>query len=161
MERGGGLPAYLRLAGAKAAARSAHRSAVAHFEQALGALVNLPETTESLELAVDLRFQLRNSLFPLGEISQMLEHLHEAQARAERLGDPRRLAQVYAFLTNAYMAVGDHDRAVRSGQRALELGTEVGDFTLEVLANYRLGQVHYTLGRNRQALESSGRQSLG
>ena len=52
---------YLRQAGAKAFARSANRDAVAYFEQALTALTHLPETRETQEQAIDLRFGLRNA----------------------------------------------------------------------------------------------------
>jgi predicted ATPase len=57
--------AYLRQAGAKAAGRSAHREAIVFFEQALGALRHLPESHEKLEQAIDLRFDLRSSLYPV------------------------------------------------------------------------------------------------
>jgi predicted ATPase len=50
---------YLRQAGLKAAARSALPDARAWFEQALGALDALPESQSTLELAFDIRFELR------------------------------------------------------------------------------------------------------
>jgi predicted ATPase len=49
---------YLRQAGTKEMARSANRSAVAYFEQALAALAHLPETHETLEQAIDLTVRL-------------------------------------------------------------------------------------------------------
>ena len=61
---------YLREAGTHAAARGAHREAVADFAQALAALGQLP-TPPSTE-AIDLRFDLRTSLLPLGEHRQDL-----------------------------------------------------------------------------------------
>ena len=64
---------YLREAGVKASARSSNREAVAYFEQALAALSHLPETRETLEHAIDLRFDLRTSLFPLGEVRGVLD----------------------------------------------------------------------------------------
>jgi hypothetical protein len=82
---------YLRQAGAKAFARSANREAVACFEQALVALQHLPEARETLEQAIDLRFDLRTSLFPLGELDRLVACLNEAQTFAETLGDQRRL----------------------------------------------------------------------
>ena len=59
--------AYCRQAGEKAMARSAHREAVGYFEQALSALAHLPETRDTREQAIDLRFALRTALLPLGE----------------------------------------------------------------------------------------------
>ena len=57
--------AYCRQAGEKAMARSAHREAVAYFEQALSALSHLPERRETREQAIDLRLALRSALGPL------------------------------------------------------------------------------------------------
>src|SRR5262249_20019457 len=57
---------YLRLAGVKALTRSANREAVTCFEQALTALQHLAKTRERLQQAIDLRFELRTALFPLG-----------------------------------------------------------------------------------------------
>jgi predicted ATPase len=59
---------YDRQAGAKALARSAHPEAVTSFERALTALGHLAETRETLEQGIDVRFSLRNSLWPLGEL---------------------------------------------------------------------------------------------
>src|SRR5262249_8140741 len=56
---------YSREAGTRAFARSAHRTAVRYFEQALQALEHLPETPETVGLGVDLRLDLRASLSPL------------------------------------------------------------------------------------------------
>src|SRR5262249_46007636 len=44
---------YCRQAGVRAEARSAHREAVVHFEQALAALAQLPECRDTLEQALD------------------------------------------------------------------------------------------------------------
>src|SRR5439155_6195659 len=56
---------YNRQAGARVAARSVYREAVAYFEQALAALEHLPECRATLEQTIDLRLDLRNVLFPL------------------------------------------------------------------------------------------------
>ena len=84
---------YLRQAGAKADARSAFREAASYFEQALTALGHLPDDRETREQAIDLHFDLRNSVSALGERERVLEHLRAAEALANGLGDQRRLAQ--------------------------------------------------------------------
>ena len=63
---------YLRQAGAKALAHSAYREAVTCFEQALAALHPLPDTHQKVERAIDLRLDLRQSLFPLNELATRL-----------------------------------------------------------------------------------------
>ena len=74
--------AYCRQAGAKAFTRSAHREAVAYFEQALAALAQLPERRDTLEQAIDLRFDLHNALLPLDEQARLLDHLYAAETLA-------------------------------------------------------------------------------
>ena len=73
---------YSRQAGAKAMARSAYHEAVECFEQALAALAQLPEHRDTLEQAIDLRFDLRNALQPLNEHARILDHLYAAEALA-------------------------------------------------------------------------------
>ena len=144
---------YYRQAGAKALARSAHPEAVTCFEQALTALTHLPSTRETLEQIVDVRFNLRNSLWPLGRLERLLDHLREAESAAESLGDRRRLGLVSAYMSQFFAWMGEHDRAVESGRRTLTIAAELGDFALEVGANFRLGQAYYAQGEYRSACE--------
>ena len=58
---------YLRQAGVKAAGRSADREAVGFFDQALSVLKHLPQNRGALELAVDLRLEMRPWLRMLGK----------------------------------------------------------------------------------------------
>jgi class 3 adenylate cyclase/tetratricopeptide (TPR) repeat protein len=143
---------YLREAGTKALARSANREAVAQLEQALAALSHLPVRRETLEQAVDLRFDLRNSLIPLGELDRIMELLNEAEGLAATLGDQRRLGWVATFMTNCRWHLGDHARAVESGQRALAIANAIGDLPLRVEASFRLGQAYHPLGEYRRAV---------
>jgi len=80
--------ADLRGGGANALARSAHREAVALFEQALAAVKNLPENRATIEQAIDLRLDLRDALWPLGELGRILDCLREAEPLAAALGEP-------------------------------------------------------------------------
>jgi class 3 adenylate cyclase len=101
---------YLRQAGEKALARSAHREAVGYLEQALGALAQIPETHTTRAQAIDLRLALRAALQPSGEWTRILATLREAEALAEALNEPRRLAQVSLFLSVHYRHRGDMRR---------------------------------------------------
>ena len=112
---------YLQQAGAKAAGRSAHREAVAYFEQALTALGHLPESRATMEQAIDLRFDLRNALYPLGERERVYAYLQEAEALAGALEDRRRLGWTSVYLSNYFWLRGDRDHAVEAGQRALAI----------------------------------------
>ena len=119
--------AYSRQSGAKATARAAYREAVAYFEQALEALPRLPEHRDTREQAIDLRLDLRNALFPLGDFGRILDLLREAESLAEALGDQGRLGRVSAFMIAAFQMRGDPDRALASGQRTLSIAEALGD----------------------------------
>jgi class 3 adenylate cyclase/tetratricopeptide (TPR) repeat protein len=143
---------YSRQAGTKAFARSANREAVQYFDQALAALEQLPESRAKLQQAVDLRIDLRNALWPLAQFRRILDHLHQAQALAEALAEPHRLGQVSSYLAGQFWRMGDLTQAIASGERALAIGTAVGDFTITVVANLYLGLAHHAVGSYRQAI---------
>src|SRR5262249_30929911 len=144
---------YCRQAGAKAAVRSAHHEAVACFEQALAALAQLPERQDTLAQAIDLRCDLHNALMPLDEQTQIFDHLRAAEALAERLDDPQRLARVASYLCIYFTTMGEHDRAIAVGQRALTLAMSSGAFDVQVTAQTYLGQAYHAVGDFQQALE--------
>jgi class 3 adenylate cyclase/tetratricopeptide (TPR) repeat protein len=145
---------YCRMAGDKAMARSAHSLAVGYFEQALSALPHLPETRDTREQAIDLRFAMRSapqSLQSLG--GRILAYLHEAEALAAALGDPRRLAQVSLFLSRYFTSIGAYDQAIASSQRVLASATASGDVVLHAQVNQRLGIAYAYQGDYRRAID--------
>ena len=144
---------YLRLAGTRALARSANTEAAALFEQALTVLPHLPESQTTHEHAIDLRFELRQALQPLGEHRRVLDYLGEAEALATTLGDQRRLAWVSAYLSQYHFWMGEADRGLTAGERALTIAEELDDFGLQVLANFILGLGYDTLGDYRRAID--------
>jgi tetratricopeptide (TPR) repeat protein len=142
---------YLHQAGTKAFTRCAHQEAAVCFERALTALGRLPESRERTERTVDLRFDLRNTLQPLGEFGRILDCLREAEGLARTLGDQRRLGEALAYLTDYFRLMGDPDRAIEYGHQALAIADAVGEFTLRLRANTYLGQTYHALGEYRRA----------
>jgi predicted ATPase/DNA-binding winged helix-turn-helix (wHTH) protein len=146
---------YGRQAGAKAAERSALREAAEAFEQALTALQHLPDSRTTREQAIDLRFDLRNALHLLNEEGRILNHLRQAEPLAEALGDQRRLGQLAGYLSVCLRHQGNIDEALASAQRALAIGTTLGDVGLQVAANSFLGELYlWVLNDYRQAVEA-------
>jgi DNA-binding NtrC family response regulator/tetratricopeptide (TPR) repeat protein len=138
---------YLRQAGAKAFARSANREAVAYFEQALTALRHLRETRETLEQAIDVRFDLRNSLYALAEFGRIEGCLREAESIANTLDDQRRLGLVSAFMSGHYVLTGGHATVARKfAERVEAIGETLGDGPLQVAAQYYLLLTCHTSG---------------
>jgi tetratricopeptide (TPR) repeat protein len=142
---------YLHQAGAKAMARSANREAVSCFEQALAALPNLPGTRETLEQAIDLRFDLRTALFPLGEFERIAGCLHEAEGLARTLDDQRRLGQLAVYLCHNLWMTGHPTEALVFGQNAQALAESLRDVPLQVTGNLYLGVACLGTGDYRRA----------
>jgi tetratricopeptide (TPR) repeat protein len=141
---------YLRQAGAKAFARSSNREALAYFEQALTALTHLPETRETREQAIDVRFDLRNALYPLAEFWRIEGYLREAEALARTLKDQRRLGWVSAYMGSHHMAKGSHATEVHTAAQTVEaIGEALGDVPLQVAAQYYLLLACHTSGDYR------------
>jgi tetratricopeptide (TPR) repeat protein len=142
---------YLRRAGAKAFARSANREAVVCYEQALVALQHLPETRETLEQAIDLRFDLRTSLFPLGEFQRVEGYLREAESLAHTLADQRRIGYVSVYMGHFLWMTGHSAEARTSARRAQVIAGALSDFPLEVGAKFYVGTDCLTSGDYRDA----------
>jgi tetratricopeptide (TPR) repeat protein len=130
---------YLRQAGAKALAGSANLEAASHIELALQALANLPQSPESLEAAIDLRFELWAAIAPLGEHARASDVLREAEGAAERLGDRRRLGRVWGLMGNQLLSVGRPAESEAISERALAAGEATEDLITQISANMNLG----------------------
>jgi class 3 adenylate cyclase len=143
---------YARQAGRKALERSANCEAITFFEQALSAAQRLPNNREREEQEIDLRFDLRLGLMPLGEFGRTLELLNEAKGLATELNDQRRLGWIAAYMTNVFWELGEQDRAVESGRHALVIARSLEDGALLNKVNRYLGRSHYAIGDYRQAM---------
>ncbi len=148
---------YLHQAGLRATERNATHEAVECVEQALAALGHLGENEATLGQAIDLRFDLHSALIPLGEFSRVVEVLREAEELADRLGDQRRQGRVSAAMATWCWCIGDPDRALAYGQRALAMANTLADGALDALANHRVGEAHVSHGNFRQAIDSFAR----
>ena len=149
--------AYCHEAGTKAATRSAHREALAWFEQAMTAFAHCPEDRVYRQRAIDIRLEARSSLVALGEFAPILEHLHHAERLAETLGDDRQRSLVAWALAHLFWLTGHHGRAIESAQRALDLASSLDDLTPRIMASATLGQAHYSLGEYGEAIAWAGK----
>jgi class 3 adenylate cyclase/tetratricopeptide (TPR) repeat protein len=144
---------YLRQAGAKAVERPANREAVALFEQALAALDHLPESRRTLEEAVDIHFEIRNALQPLGDLGRILVSLREAERLGVQLDDQRRLGWVGSYLAEHFRMLGNPGSAAEAGERALAIARRLEDLPLQVVTNLPMGLLCHNLGEYRRALD--------
>ena len=143
-----------RQAGTQLRARSAYRESAASFERALEAHQQLPADRDMQTLAIDLRFDLRNAFFLLGDDERVLHHLREAATLAAALDDRERMGYAASFMAQHFNAVGDYDNAIAAGQRVLSLATARGEFSPQIGAHQHIGLAHYFLGNYPQAIAS-------
>ncbi len=144
---------YQRQAAAKAQARSAHREALACLEEALEALRHLPETPETREQNIDVRLELRGSLYPLGEFEKMRGYLREAETMASAISDSRRLGLVSIHTAEYFRQTGRFAEARTLAEQALTLGDKLRDLPLQLYAGHYLGLACHALGDYRRASE--------
>jgi class 3 adenylate cyclase/tetratricopeptide (TPR) repeat protein len=138
-------------AGRLALARSANREAVTCFEQALQLLKALPETRETLQLAIDLRLDLKPALFRLGEFKRIIDYLREGEGLARTLDDQRRLGQLYVDLCHT-TGLGAHPaEAIVFGQSARAIAESLEGVPLRVMANLYLAGAYLRTGDYPQA----------
>jgi len=142
---------FLRQAAAKAFGRSAYLESVACLKQALAALDHLPETRETLEQAIDLRFEVRNPLFALGHLESGLQYVSEADALARKLHDQRRLGWASVYTAHHLWMTGRATQAGTFGKNALAIAETLGEFSLRVAANLYLGAAGFISGDYRTA----------
>ena len=144
---------YSRQAAVKAQARSAHREALASLEEALQALRHLPDTPGRREQEIDVRLELRGSLYPLGEFEKMLAYLEEAETMASAISDSRRLGLVSIYTAEYFRQTGRFAEARKRSEQALSLGDKLQDLPLQLYASHYLGLACNALGDYRRASE--------
>jgi class 3 adenylate cyclase/tetratricopeptide (TPR) repeat protein len=148
---------YLKETGAKAVSLSSFRNAVLYFEKALEALRHLPRTNDNLRNAVDLRIDIRNAFFILGEFQQGIQHLDEAKAAAVSLNDEGRLGMVFNLITAHWNLAGNSEQAITSGKQALEHTKASEHLDLHIVAHYFLGAAYHSVGQYDRAVDVFGR----
>jgi DNA-binding winged helix-turn-helix (wHTH) protein/tetratricopeptide (TPR) repeat protein len=142
---------YLWYAAQNTLRRSAHREAVRYYERALQMLQHLPQQPDTQAQSIDLHLELRNALVPLGEMARILQHLREAEALAQGLGDVRRQGRIVTYLTRDLQMLGQHAEAVTTGLRALTMVQD--DIALRVTTHLYLSYAYHGLGEYRRATE--------
>src|SRR5262249_41451196 len=136
--------------GAQAAARSAHVEATVCFEQAIQSLRHLPASREVAERTIDLRFDVRQSCVPLLDYRRALEHLREAAAESEAIGDRARLGWTFVFRAHSLFVSGDTKAALEAAQHGVTIAKALDDPGLAESANLYLGQVLHWVGEYRR-----------
>ncbi len=143
---------YNRDAGLKAQSFSAYIEALNYLKAALEALKKLPRTKVHLEQDIDLRFNMRSALYPLGKHDDWADHIRKAELRAREISDNARLANCHGHLTSYHFIRGRHKEAIRVGEEGLRLAESAGDFSVEITTRYHLGFPLFFTGQIERAV---------
>lgn len=145
---------YLREAGSKAVGRSANREAVAYFEEALALLDGLPQTTQTLTEALEIRMALGPALIAVkGPPAPEVEALYlRALELVDQLGaSASRFPALWGLWFVNYTR-GRYPEALTAGERLLEAARH-GDDTGQLLeAHHSLWPTLVAMGRPLQAI---------
>src|SRR5262245_31449114 len=144
---------YQGQAGTKALACSANREAVGFFDKALDAVHYLPRTRKNLEKAIDLRLDLRNALFLIGEFARIRTCLTEAHNIAENLTDAYRLRRVWNLQLSYFLLTGEPDRVLELGERALALEMDTADPGADIVTKNYIGIAYHITGNYYRATD--------
>jgi class 3 adenylate cyclase/tetratricopeptide (TPR) repeat protein len=145
---------YLRQAGSKAAARSANREAIAHFEEALALVEELPATTQTLNEALEIRMALGPVLVAVkGPPSAEVEALYRgALGLVDRLGAERSRFTVLWGLWYVNFARGEYPLALQEGKRLLEAANKGSDTHQLLEAHHSAWPTLLGMGRTVDAI---------
>ncbi len=130
---------YNLQAGLKALSLSVYEEAQRYFEAALSALQKLPDTRARIEQEIDLRFNMRSSLFPLGRHDDWADHVRAGEALAKEIGDKVRLAKAYNYLSSHHWFYHRHREAIELCEEGLRLAEAAGDFSVQISTMFHLG----------------------
>jgi tetratricopeptide (TPR) repeat protein len=122
------------------------------YEQALASLTQLPTTPQTQADSIEIRFNLRNALLPLGEHQGILDHLYAAERLSETLGHDHQLGQILCYRSIHFSFLGNDDDAIVTAKRALALATASRDFDVQVVAQHYLGVVYHQIADYRQSM---------
>jgi len=88
---------------------------------------------------IDLHFNTRAALFPLGRHEEWVEHVRTAEPLAKEVGDKARLANCYNYLSTHLWTRGRHKEAIKLCEEGLGLAESAGDFAVYISMMFHLG----------------------
>ena len=128
---------YWRIAGGKAAQRSANVEAAVHFESALNLLSRLPDDDGRVRLEIDVQMALgAQFLATKGNGAPEVKQAYDRAAQlCETIGDVDRQFRALRGLQTSFMVQGRVGEAAKQGKRLLAIAEASGDPVLRLQAH--------------------------
>jgi class 3 adenylate cyclase/tetratricopeptide (TPR) repeat protein len=131
----------------------AYAEARGHYHRALECLRHVDETREHLEQKVDFTVQLVSVSLHAEAPEKNLARLVEAEAWAQSLGDPARLARVQLWIGRAHYAGGKLREAIGYFQKVFAAATSLHDPELMALPGAVIARVLFVQGHFKKSLQ--------
>ena len=144
---------YNQEAGLKAYSHSDFEQAQSYFEDALTALKKLPSKKNRIEQEIDLRFSMRAPLVVLGRFTEAEKWIHGAEKLAREIGDDTRLSNALNYLSSFHWILGQNQKAIELGKKALKLARSVNHFSYQVAIMCHLGIYYFNVGDYSKQIE--------
>src|SRR5690606_10393517 len=148
---------YFIRAARQAAARSAYREAIAHFEKALSIAVSDGDEAANAARTATLKVSLAEGLRVVEKIDEALAILAQAAKTASRFDLDGILAKVHYQRGNRHFPLDPTQACLSENHLSSESTRRAGSVADEVRALGGLGDAYYALGRMRTAKESFDR----
>jgi predicted ATPase/class 3 adenylate cyclase len=136
---------YSKQAALKAATRSANQDAVAILGEALAGIRDIADDQSTRVALVDICFALREPLFRLGRLQQVVECLNEAASHLAHMNDDERSGQLLLFQSHVRWLTGEHKEAAAAALAARGIAARNNDAALDARAVFQLGLCDFAL----------------
>jgi len=143
---------YSARAGDAAVDLYAYAEAREHYRRALEALTRLPDDAARRRQRVDVSVRLVNASLQAESPEKNLALLAEAEATAQSLDDPARLARVQLWIGRAHYLAGRLREAIGYFQKVLAVAPQFNDPELLALPGAVIGRVLFIQGQFAKAL---------
>ena len=144
---------YLRLAAYKAHDRWALGEAIAHTQQAIGALERGPAGLARDIDAIELRLELFEYYYMRGSVAESATILQEAERFAETSGTADQLARIALLKGENFRLAGDFAQAFACYERARTLAA-AGNPPKPIALPHNLGMALHGVGRYTEAVDT-------
>ena len=143
---------------AKAAAKRAMRTgsyldAIAHAQNRINALEQLPVTPDNQKQIIDARTVLASYFLGLGRPLEAKEAVDPIVDLTVELGYQKRLPGIYVALGSYYTAVGKYDKAYQYLHQAIDMAKKAGDWLNFWYGNFYLGGTFCSECRYKEAID--------
>lgn len=145
---------HLRAAADAAIESFAFKAAAFYLKRALDVSAKLPQDEHADRTRLDILLSLRGLLGATDEFAEANRLLDEAEAIALRLADPDYQARILAARIPVLSILGDLGGALEAGRRSRIMALKSGDKSLLAVANFFLGQTHFSRGELSRAEEA-------